>query len=414
MNKLYSAVKHNLITFSKTPASLILVILPLMMLFVFGTIYPVSNILPHVITVSVITVSFSFVGIQFIEYRQNKFFRTNKSLSISNSTFILGTFITLMIILMIASLTLTTITWFFSQPVPILQQTVDNIYYDEIDPIKQYLNGEEFFSAFKVEYINWLKFMYAMLVSIVMTSLFAILVGSMFKSVKSFTVLTLTYLILYVVLGGLALPYNVIHQSTALTFLSDLLPNTHTNNLLTSSMNEGNVKAAYNYINYSDAVCKWIVDINDRAANGEFYVILDIPTLFSDMASLGGPIVEEDWMDPIASDVVMSYFPWMFGLFQTVGDLLFNIPLEINAKSLMLISYVAAFTNDGGAHAVATFTQTNALIYSVYHTIGQSLSLMIHPDPFDFQTKYGIMNNVYPFIIILLTLPNFILIGREE
>ncbi len=413
INKTYIAIKHNFVTFAKTPASMILVILPVVMLFVFGVIYPVGTVLPQVITISIITVSFSFVGIQFIEYRQNKFFRTNKSISMSNSVFILGTFITLVLILTLASMTLITITWFFTQPIHLLQQTVDNIYYDEIDSLKQFLTGKEFFSAFTIANINWIEFAYAMCMSIVMTSLLAILVGSMFKSVKSFTVLTLTYLILYVVLGGLALPYNVIHQSTALTFLSELIPNTHTNNLITTAMNEGNTEDAYNYIYYTNAICDWTSNIVDLYNNGQIYNSTDLNVIMDELDLIGTPEVNEEWLDPLQSGLVSVMFPWADPLMQTLSELFFGIKIELDPISVITTWYwVTALgddidTQEGFIEIVVTF-------YTLYNDIGTSLELLIHPDPFTLKTTYGIITNAIPALIIVLTLPNFILIGREE
>ncbi len=428
MKNLYISIKHNLITFSKTPASLILVTLPVLMLFVFGTIYPVTNILPQVITVSIITVSFSFIGIQFIEYRQNKFFRTNKSISMPNSVFILGTFITLSILLAIASFTLLTITWFFSQPIPILQQTVDNVYYEEIDPIKQFLEGKIFFSDFAISNINWFKFTYAMMLSVVMTSLFAIFVGSVFKSVKSFTVLTLAYLVLYIVLGGLALPYNVIHQSPALTFLSELIPNTHTNNLLSASMNEGHIENAYNYIYYTEAITEWVSHINDLLNDGSLLLaqgegaiqgIIDtqgmpaaISAVMGDLSLIGVPEVEPEWLDPLKTEIVATIWPWISSFLDTLGDLLFNINIKPDPVIVLRIWYVIALFGDHDQ--LAGYQEALSLFNHYYFVLGDSLALFVHPDPFTLSTLYGRKTNLIPYVLILLTLPNFIMIKGEE
>ncbi len=436
ITNVYIAIKHNFITFTKTPAALILAILPVIMLFVFGFIYPVTNILPHVITISIITVSFSFVGIQFIEYRQNRFFRTNKSISMPNSNFILGTFITLLIILTISTLTLLNIAWFFSSPIPILQQTVDNVYFEELDPIKHIISGQEFFSGFEVSNINPFKFIYSMLVSIVMTSLFAIMIGSIFKSVKSYTVLTLSYLILYIVLGGLAIPYNIIHKSAALTFLSEMIPNTHTNNLLSASMNEGHVIDAYQYINYTEAVQVWATEVVEKFNDGLLFpevspnpdggfgwIVNDIKdpngVINSAFEEMGMPDIEEGWLDPLKSSLISSAFPWFNGFIQTASELLgfLGIQLEPDVISISKFFYVATYLTDNSTdygQLQVGFAEMISTVYYLYGSIGDSLELMIRPNPFAITERYGLATNLIPLIVIILTLPNFIIIGREE
>lgn len=440
INDLKISIKHNFVTFTKTPAFLILATLPIIMLLVFGSIYPATNVLPHIITISIITVSFSFVGIQFIEYRQNRFFRNNKSISMPNTTFILGTFITLLIILSITSITLLNITWFLTSPIQLLQESVDNVYFEEIDSIKYLLSGKPFFSTFEITNIDIWLFSYSMLLSIVMTSLFAIMLASLFSSVKSYTVLTLSYLILYIVLGGLALPYNVIHQSAELTFLSNMIPNTHTNNLLTAAMNQGHVDNAYDYVYFTEAVCDWLQSIIDLGNEGELFPqwsneqltsfnwMQDLKNpngvIQSGLNAMGMPEIEEGWLDPLQSALIFSAFPWVNAFIQTVSEFLGLVGIsevEVLADKgtlwVLQIWYVSVFvatnTTDFG-QAQDGFYEVLNVVYNTYSSLGESLELMIRPNPFTFDNKYGIITNAVPFILILLTLPNFIIIGREE
>ncbi len=431
-NILYIAIKNNFVTFSRTPAALILVILPVVMLFIFGTIYPVTNILPHIITVSIITVSFSFVGIQFIEYRQNRFFRTNSSISMPNSVFICGAFITLCIVLTLSTITLINISWLFSTPIPILQQTVDNIYYEELDPIKQFIDGEAFFSSFSISNISFVLLSYSMLVSIVMTSLFAILLASMFKSVKSYTVLTLSYLILYIVLGGLAIPYNVIQKSQALTFLSDMIPNTHTSSLLNASFNKGHIEDAYDYIYYTNAIYDWTNSVITHYNDGKLFGLLSLPeysdgiklgVIFGDPAIneiimgeldlIGSPDIDPEWLDPLKSQIIAQMYPWLNPVIQNLNQILGgfgDINVEADTVSLLKAWYIGSYTEG----RTDTFMEAIQASGQLYKSLGDSLYLMIRPNPFSLSTKYGIVTNLIPMIIILISLPNFILIGREE
>ncbi len=416
MNKLHIAIHQNIVTFFKTPASLILAILPVSMLFIFGSIYPVTNVLPHIITISIICVSFTFVGIQFIEYRQNKFFRTNKSISMPNSVFLLGTFVVLVLILIVSSFTLIVITWFFTNAIPVLQQTIDNMNFDEISSIKHIIEGTPIFSTFNISNINWLMFTYGLLVSVTMTSLLAIFVGGLFKSVKSYTVLTLTYLILFISLGGLAIPWNAIQESQTLSFLSALIPNTHTNNLMISAMNYGHVENAKSYIAFSNEMCIWINDIyNNLYLTG----LLDVPALQGIINIINyadHPAIEEWMSDPLESGIVPSVWPWLEGWMQTLGDFFGNLNIPTRSEFVVYFGLIARAISNSQSGGLASINVPALLnsYYSFYHGISSTLTFLLQPNAFDLSTQYGLVTNIFPLLIILLSLPNFILIGGEE
>lgn len=416
MKNLYYAVHQNMVTFFKTPAAFILAILPVTILFVFGTLYPATMVLPNVITISIISVAFTFVGIQFIEYRQNKFFRTNKNLSMPNSTFLFGTFLVLIILLLITTFTLVVITWFFTNAVPILEQTIDNLNFESLNSIKHLIEGMPVFSNFDIANIDWALFFYGMVVSIIMTSLIAIVVGSVFKSVKSFTVLTLTYLVLFISLGGLAVPMNIIKSNNLLLMLSSLIPNTHTNNLMMSAMNYGHIKNADSYIAYADATTVWLSDIYKMYGEGVFHVEGVPGGIGAIVGNVGSPEYE-DWMtDPLESGLVSTIWPWMEGWMQSLSDLFLNIDIPSRTQFFVYFSLIG----DGFYGAVngkfydENFDQLIRNMYDFYHNLSLTLSSLQMENAFDLTTKYGLATNLIPLILILVCLPNFILTGGAE
>ncbi len=334
-----------------------------------------------------------------------------------NKTFLFGTFLTLIITMLVTSFTLIVITWFFTNAVPVLQQTIDNMNFEGIENIKHLIDGTPVFSTFDISNINWLMFAYGITVSIVMTSLLAIFIGTMFKSVRSFTVLTLTYLILFIALGGLAIPVNVINQSDVLTVLSGLIPNTHTNNLMISAMNNGHIESAKAYVAYSNAMCDWLAEIYDANELGVFAVDGAGAGIGAVVDNLGHPELE-DWMsDPLESGIVPSAWPWLEGWMQSISDLFLNIDIPSRSEFFVYFAYIGSglVQTFNGSHLFNEgFAEVTNNLYSFYNGVSVSLAYLQQKSAFDFTTTYAVLTNVIPLLLSLLLLPNFILIGREE
>ncbi len=393
MKNFITSLHQNFIMFSKSPSVLIIIFLPLTLLFISGTIYPVSWILPEVITISIVVICFLSVGIQFNEYKISNFFRTTKNTNITTANLILGTFVVTFVITLFLSIFLMIVTWFFTSAVPVLSQTIDNVKIDFISNFQGFLKDKAFFSTFSFSNINWGLFIYSLVLSIVMTSLFSIFIGSLFQNIKTYILFTMIYLVVYLIVSGLVIPPYLLSSKKSLVFISNLIPNYHTNILIDSSLNSNVGTEIDQYTLYLDSLSEWVSSTYDFENN---VINFDAFQEFPDIPGL----------DPIDTTIIFSILPWLnwliFLLFSFFNEIGLGLSFE-TSYAIFVALRIASIIFDSASYLnfqgiILNFLNNISLTFKYFNFYQYAFN----GDFFSFKV------NIIPYIIILISFPFFI------
>ena len=390
MKGLRASLQQNFIVFSKSPAVIIVTILPILLLFTIGTITPVAWILPQIITLSIISISFLSIGVQYNEYRKTNFFKTNKSTQVKTSTLIMGTFIVTLVVTLAIIFFLLILTWFFTQAIPILSQTTDNVRIPGLEEIQAMLKDQAIFSTFSTRNIKWIEFIYSILISIIMTSLFAILVGNIIPSFKAYTLFTMFYLIIFILLSGIIIPKQIINENETIKIISEIVPNINTSNMLESSMGIGISSQIGPYTNYLNGLIDWMQSVDNGASLN-----------YNDLQSY-----LKDGIDPFELSFLINAYP-MISTFivdvVAISNDFFGTSYTPDSSSLLFIIVIfekVFFTDNFHAGL-------DNLINFILNIRNQFSSIFIINDAFGINI-YGLKTNILPILIILISIPTFV------
>lgn len=393
IKNIINSVHQNFVIFSKTPAAIMVIILPISILILLGSIYPVVFVLPQLITLTIIIISFSSVAIQYHEFRETKFFKTNRNSNIPTWMLILGTFIVVLVVSLFMSFTLILLTWFLTNPLQILNQTIDNMNIDSLDEFKPYIDNLAFFTTFSLSNINWFLLIYSVILSIIMTSLFAIMVSQIFKNIKTYSLFAMLYILIFIIFGGVIIPYYIILDSPLLLILQNFIPNIHTNDLILSSLNSETMKLVDSIEIYSNDMLKWMEEIENSSLSQWKYP----PTL--------------DNFNLLDITIVFVSIPWAKNFIETLAGFLNQFTNNsINPDSSFLTLFSLLIAKILGENE---FDNVFSIFNLLYVSLNDMLSQLFPTYSFSNQIL-AIKSNLFPYIIILISLPNFILMGGEE
>lgn len=392
MKSLRASLQQNFIVFSKSPAAIIVAILPFLLLFSIGSIIPVAWILPQVITLSIISISFLSIGVQYNEYRKTRFFKTNKTTQIKTSTIILGTFIVTFVVSIAIIFTLLILTWFFTQAIPILSQTADNVRIPGFENIQAKLKDEAIFSTFNISNINWVEFIYSILISIIMTSLFAILIGNIIPSFKAYTLFTMFYLVVFILLSGLTIPKQLINDNETVRIISEIIPNINTSNLIETSMHTNISTQVEPYTKYLNGMRDFFQNVLDEKEEFDYNTLQEYISGGIDPFDLSFLINTYPMISTLIIDSIQiinnlfgtSYLLDSSSFFFFVADVVWYVSPD-DVFIFVIENYIVFLTNLSNA-----FNE----IFNVPNSFGANI--------------YGLKTNLIPILIIFISLPSFI------
>lgn len=392
MRNLKTSLQQNFIIFAKSPAAIITIVLPLFLLFTIGTITPVAWILPQIITLSIISISFLSIGVQYNEYRKTNFFKTNKTTQVKNSVIILGTFIVTFVISTAVIFSLFVLTWFFTQAVPILSQTVDNVRIPGLESIQAILKNQAIFSTFSFENIKWIEFIYSVLISIIMTSLLAILIGNLIPSFKVYTLFSIFYITIFILLSGLIIPQQSINNVEAVRIISEIIPNINTSNMIETSMGTNISSQIGPYTIYLDGLSQFMKNVIE---NPDSISYQDLQKLIA-----GG-------IDPFDLSFLINAYPMLATFIidaVTIVNNLFGTSYNPDSATLFFVIIIVE-KNSYSADSFIKYVQD--LVNFIDKINLEFHSIVNIPNAFGVNL-YGLKTNLIPILIMIISIPTFI------
>lgn len=400
LRNIYNSIHHNIVVFAKSPASIVVSILPIFILILLGSIYPVVWVLPQIISLSIIIICTTSVGFQYYEYRQTKFFRVARGSENSVFNIVLGTFITTVIFSVIISGTLIVVTWFFTNAIPILNQTIENVQIEPLNSYGQYIEDVAMFTTFSLSNISWFLFFYSVMIAIVMTSLLSIAVGTLFKTINGYVVFSMIYIFIYIIFGGIAIPWFMLQTSQLLTIIQTLIPSTLPANLISSSINHQVQLDIQEYINYCELVSNTLVEA----------IQSDNPSKI--IREIYNVSLQDGYADPLNLALIYNNWPWAKPFMESITAFInqfISSDKWIVADSAYLLGFglfISKITGNTDEYLNNSWEFFNALTLSI-NQLSPAYS-------FDFGSWVGIKSNFLPLIYSAITLPNLILLGGEE
>lgn len=401
-----TSLHQNMLSFLKSPALWVVIVMPIFILFTIGSIYPASWVLPQIITLSIMIVSFLSVGIQYSNYRKTQFFRTVRNTSVPVYLIILGTVIVVSIVSFCLSIFLMITTFFFTNAVPILCQTIDNVNIVALQPYRNLLDETAFYSTFSFSSVHWLKLIYSLLISVIMTSLFAVMIANLITNERVYILISLFYITIYIMLGGIIFPLSVIYQSEFLEVLSFLIPNVHTNSLIISSLDSGVGTAMAGTKQYIHSLDNYLESIASLNSSGIYEPNWEILLGLTEDGDQINNVVGDDFLQIGA---IISVSPYLFIILNLIGQILSDF-LGISSNIDTAHALRALFVILG---LIDLFGENNFnLVYSNIKDISYEIdvalnSIFISGNAFSLDS-FGLRSNLIPLFVIIVSFPTFI------
>lgn len=222
-------------TLFKSPASISILIIPLILLIGLGFLLPSGWIVPSSITIGIVATVLLYFGGSVEEIKRTSFMKSVSLTKLNKFTFLSTKILFSIFISMFAVLWVLLFSWVFTEVVPFLAQNFENLIPSDVEGVMKYISKIPF--VIKWENVQWAKILYAGACTIVVAISIAFLFVTFSKSSLSFYLMSFGYLLAMILFGGVVMPSFLIstsegHDNSWFKDLYYIIPNFYTNNIM--------------------------------------------------------------------------------------------------------------------------------------------------------------------------------------
>ncbi len=244
-------------TLVRTPASISILVIPLVLLVGLGYLLPSGWIVPSSITIGIVAAVLLYFGGSIEEIKRTSFMKSISLTRLSKFTFLSTKILFAMVVSIISVLWVLLFSWVFTEtPLAFLATDFSNLLGGSTSLIAQI--------PFKIQWqqIQWFQMIYAGIVTIVVAVSLSFVFVAFAKSSLSFYLMSFGYLLAMILFGGVVMPGFLISESNSwFKSLYYLVPNFYTNNIMANAFSGGIVPSV---------VSSLANDVLDPALQGVF------------------------------------------------------------------------------------------------------------------------------------------------
>ncbi|NQX83172.1 MAG: hypothetical protein HRS50_00455 [Mycoplasmataceae bacterium] len=240
-------------TLFKSPASLSILIIPIVLMIGLGYLLPSGWIIPSAITIGIVGTVLLYFGGSIEEIKRTSFMKSISLTRLNKFTFLATKILFSIFISMISVLWVLLFGWFFTEAIPFLAEDFSNLLPADslgaMDIIRQI--------PFNVDWtkINWLMMLYSGSITIIVSISIAFVFVTFSKSSLSFYLMSFGYLLAMILFGGVIMPSFLISSDNSwFKNLYYLIPNFYTNNVMAQSFGNGLGSTVGNIVNFIDKI----------------------------------------------------------------------------------------------------------------------------------------------------------------
>ncbi len=235
----------------KTPASLSILIIPIVLLVGLGYLLPSGWIVPSTITIGIVGSVLLYFGGSIEEIKRTSFMKSISLTRLNKFTFVSIKILFSVFISLISVLWVLFFSWFFSDVVHFLADDFSHLIpSDSVDSGPMLVIRK---ISFSIDWskINWFVILYSGAITIVVSFAIAFVFVSFSKSSLSFYLMSFGYLLSMILFGGIIMPsFLISEENDWFKNLYYLIPNFFTNNIMATAFNNGLGPFANNIANF--------------------------------------------------------------------------------------------------------------------------------------------------------------------
>lgn len=391
--------KQEFKTLFKSPASISILIIPVVLMIGLGYLLPSGWIVPSAITIGIVGSVLLYFGGSIEEIKRTSFMKSISLTKLNKFTYLANKILFSILIALFSVLWVLFFGWFFSGGiVDFLATDFSNLLPASED------NGTVIniirLVPFTIDWsqINWFLMLYAGAITIIVSISIAFIFVTFSKSSLSFYLMSFGYLLAMILFGGVVMPSFLISSDNAwFKYFYYLVPNFYTNNIMAQSFGNGigslvggiTDKLGYVANDYlANASDDTVQMVNSWIGSWDWtQESLDIA--FTKLSSNSSNYSSDDWL---YIESVYETLTWLVsgGGLQQVGELvgelldrfapIISTLLEKGILHIMYNNYVGDLENAGDAisyseYVLAVITQLGDKVTNVF---GDILTPVIH------------------------------------
>lgn len=262
-------------TLIKSPASISILVIPLVLLVGLGYLLPSGWIVPSSITIGIVAAVLLYFGGSIEEIKRTSFMKSVSLTRLSKFTFLATKILFAMIVSMISVLWVLFFSWIFTEtPLAFLAVDFSNLL-GNTDGVMKVISEV----PFKIHWdmVQWAKMLYSGIITIVVAVSLSFVFVAFAKSSLSFYLMSFGYLLAMILFGGVVMPGFLISESNSwFKNLYYLVPNYYTNNIMSNAFSGGILNSVINPLTNV---------IDDFANNSDFPTLMGIYNADPEMLS---------------------------------------------------------------------------------------------------------------------------------
>ncbi len=225
-------------TLIKSPASISILVIPLVLLVGLGYLLPSGWIVPSSITIGIVAAVLLYFGGSIEEIKRTSFMKSISLTRLSKLSFLATKILFAMVVSMISVMWVLFFSWVFtSTSIAFLATDFSNLLVNTNGPSQVIAN-----LPFEIEWSNvdWLMMIYAGIITIVVAVSLSFVFVAFAKSSLSFYLMSFGYLLAMILFGGVVMPgFLISEENEWFKTLYYFVPNYYTNNVMANSFSDG-------------------------------------------------------------------------------------------------------------------------------------------------------------------------------
>ncbi len=226
-------------TLVKSPASISILIIPLVLLVGLGYLLPSGWIVPSSITIGIVAAVLLYFGGSIEEIKRTSFMKSVSLTRLSKFTFLATKILFAMIVSMISVLWVLLFSWVFTAtPLAFLATDFSNL----LGGVQEGAMAVVAQIPFDIHWdmVQWFKMLYAGIITIVVAVSLSFVFVAFAKSSLSFYLMSFGYLLAMILFGGVVMPgFLISGDNQWFKDLYYIVPNYYTNNIMANAFSGG-------------------------------------------------------------------------------------------------------------------------------------------------------------------------------
>ncbi len=329
-------------TLFKSPSSISILIIPLVLLVGLGYLLPSGWIVPSSITIGIVGAVLLYFGGSIEEIKRTSFMKSVSLTRLSKFSFLATKILFSIFVSMIAVIWVLFFSWVFT--------SVDAVAFLATDFSNLLPEGEGITDVIRVipfnikwDKVEWITMLYAGMITIIVAVSISFVFVAFAKSSLSFYLMSFGYLLAMILFGGVVMPSFLISADNSwFKSLYYLVPNFYTNNVMAASFGSGLGESVHGLTDKLSQIIGNESILNaSQGAIDNINAFFALPNWQDNLSSFDDFLTAVNTTGAAISDSDMAYYEWVYEFASTGGEIFANLIAGISEPVANVIGNIA-------------------------------------------------------------------------